>query len=297
MQKLKIKCNDSVEIAALLLEAENPKAVVQLNIGTGAKKEFYLPFAKFLVEHDYTVCTFDYRGTCESAPTSMKDCKYNYIEYGTKDMPAVLDFLDEKFPNLPKLIVGHSVGGMNFGLMPNYHKINGLVAVGSGSGYWKNMFFTYRLQTLFFFKIFAPISIFLKGYVAAKRFGIMEDLPRNIVTDWAAWCSVPDYFWDERFYGKTVPKGHYHELTFPIAHFWASDDPIANEKNVPLLLKNFKTNKTLVSEKLVPTDFGAKEIGHFGFFRKQFKDTIWTKIMKKLDTFLLEDIPVSEKIL
>lgn len=287
MQKVKVKCEDGVELAAILIEPENPKAAVQLNIGTGAKKEFYIPFAKFLVEHNYAVCTFDYRGTCESAPASMKDCTYNYIEYGTQDMPAVMDYLDTRYPDLPKLIVGHSVGGMNFGLMPNYQKIKGLVAVGSGSGYWKNMFFGYRLQTLFFFKVFTPISIFLKGYVAAKRFGIMEDLPRNIVTDWAAWCSVPNYFWDEKFFGITVPEGHYHELTFPIAHFWASDDPIANEKNVPLLLKNFKTNKGLSSERLVPSDFGTKSIAHFGFFKRQFRDTIWMKILGKLEEFIV----------
>ena len=287
MKKLKIKCEDGVKLAAILFEPEKPKAAVQLNIGTGAKKEFYIPFAKFLVEHHYAVCTFDYRGTCESAPASMKDCRYNYIEYGTQDMPAVMDFLDARYPTIPKLIVGHSVGGMNFGLMPNYQKIKGLVAVGSGSGYWRNMFLGYRLQTLFFFKIFSPLSILLKGYVTAKRFGIMEDLPRNIVTDWAAWCSVPNYFWDEKFFGKTVPEGHYHELTFPIAHFWASDDPIANEKNVPLLLQNFKTCKGLSSEKLVPADFGAKKIEHFGFFKREFKDTIWVKILHKLDDFIV----------
>ncbi len=283
MQKLKIKCEDGVALAALLFEPKQPKAVVQLNIGTGAKKEFYIPFAKFLVEHNFVVCTFDYRGTCESAPASMKDCTYNYIEYGTQDMPAVMEFLDEKYPTLPKLIVGHSVGGMNFGLMPNHYKIKGLVAVGSGSGYWRNMFFGYRFQALFFFKIFTPISIALTGYVAAKRFGIMEDLPRNIVRDWADWCSVPDYFWNKRFFGKSVPVGHYHELNFPIAHFWASDDPIANEKNVPLLLQNFKTTKTLTSEKFIPAELGAKEIGHFGFFKKQFRDTIWVKILHKLE--------------
>jgi predicted alpha/beta hydrolase len=283
MQKIIIKCEDGVELAAVLFEPEKPKAVIQLCTGTGAKKEFYYPFIKFLVEHNYAVCTFDYRGTCESAPASMKECAYNYIEYGTQDMPAVLEFLDKRYPDLPKLLIGHSVGGMNFGLMPNYQKIKGVVAVGSGSGYWPNMPLGYRLQTLFFFYIFRPISVLLTGYVAAKRFGIMEDLPKKIVKDWADWCSVPNYFWDERFFGKTVPFGHYHELTFPIAHFWASDDPIANEKNVPLLLQNFKTTKGLTSEKLIPAEFGAKKIEHFGFFRKQFRDTIWTKILNKLE--------------
>ncbi|AFK03483.1 alpha/beta hydrolase-like protein [Emticicia oligotrophica DSM 17448] len=283
MQKLKIRCEDGVELAAILLEPEEPKAVVQLWVGTGAKKEFYIPFAKFLVEHSYAVCTFDYRGTCESAPASLKDCTYNYIEYGTQDMPAVLDFLDKKYPSLPKLLLGHSVGGMNFGLMHNYQKLSGVVAVGSGSGYWRNMPLGYRLQTLFFFYIFRPISVALTGYVAAKRFGIMEDLPRNIVKDWADWCSKPDYFWDEKFFQKSVPQGHYHELSFPIAHFWASDDPIANERNVPLLLKHFKTDKGLTSEKLVPAELGVKKIDHFGFFKRQFRDTIWLKILEKLE--------------
>ena len=87
MQKLKIRCEDGVELGAILFEPKKPKAAVQLNIGTGAKKEFYIPFAKFLVEHHYAVCTFDYRGTGESAPASMKDCRLTISNMARKICP------------------------------------------------------------------------------------------------------------------------------------------------------------------------------------------------------------------
>ena len=44
MQKLKITCEDGVELAAVLFEPEKTNAAVQLCVGTGAKKEFYFPF-------------------------------------------------------------------------------------------------------------------------------------------------------------------------------------------------------------------------------------------------------------
>jgi predicted alpha/beta hydrolase len=47
MQKLKVKCEDGVELSVVLFEPEKPKAVIELCTGTGAKKEFYYPFISF----------------------------------------------------------------------------------------------------------------------------------------------------------------------------------------------------------------------------------------------------------
>ena len=80
-----VQCEDGVTLKGKLLCPTEPKAVVQFNAGTAAKKEFYQAFLEYLVEHDYLCCLWDYRGNGESAPASLADCTYTCHEYGIQD--------------------------------------------------------------------------------------------------------------------------------------------------------------------------------------------------------------------
>jgi predicted alpha/beta hydrolase len=287
-QKLKIKCEDGVELSAILLLPDGqPKAVVQINSATATPKEYYLPFANYLVENGFVACVYDYRGTCESTPESgLRGCMYDYMMFGQLDMPAVLEFLDVQFPDLPKLIMGHSVGGQKVGFMPNHHKIKGMVTFATSVGYWGFMPWKYRIQTHFFFHIFTPISNFLFGYVAAKRLGLMEDLPKQIVLDWRNWCSVPEYFFNSKYASGSADKAFFQDLTFPIQVYWTTDDPISNVRSVPMFWKHVKSLGGIKIDCIIPQEIGAKEIGHFGFFRRKFKETLWVKALKDLESFI-----------
>ena len=294
MQKsIKIICEDGVKLAALLLEPENPKAVVQINGGTAFKKEFYLSFAKFLAENGFVAIVYDYRGCCESAPPDLATCDYSFLDYGLKDMPAVLDFLDNKYPKLEKLIFGHSVGGQQIGFMRNHLKIKALVCFAVSVGYLPKLRKPYQYKAYFFFKIFTPLSIFFTGYVKAKPFGFMENLHARLVREWADWCNEPEHFFNEKYYGKSVPRGHFQDLTFPIHVYSASDDLLSNRETIPLLWKHIKSTQPIDFQELTPSDYGAKSIGHFSFFRKEFKETIWKMALEKLESFV--NAPLSKK--
>ena len=287
-QKIKIKCEDGVELSAILLLPEiQPKAVVQINSATATPKEYYLPFANYLTENGFVTCVFDYRGVCESTPVGgLRGCEYDYVMFGQRDMPAVLDFLDAKFLSLPKLIMGHSVGGQKVGMMPNHRKIKGMVTYATSVGYWGFMPLGYKLQTLFFFHIFTPISNLLYGYVAAKKLGLMEDLPKQVVLDWRHWCSVPDYFFNKKYAPASADKGFFQELTFPIQVYWATDDPISNARSVSMFWKYVKSSGGIKIDSISPQAIGVKALGHFGFFRKKFKEILWGKILNDLESFI-----------
>ena len=287
-QKIKIKCEDGVELSAILLLPEiQPKAVVQINSATATPKEYYLPFANYLTENGFVACVFDYRGVCESTPAGgLRGCEYDYVMFGQRDMPAVLDFLDAKFPSLPKLIMGHSVGGQKVGMMPNHRKIKGMVTYATSVGYWGFMPLGYKLQTLFFFHIFTPISNVLFGYVAAKKLGLMEDLPKQVVLDWRHWCSVPEYFFNKKYAPTSADKGFFQELTFPIQVYWATDDPISNARSVSMFWKYVKSSGGIKIDSISPQAIGVKALGHFGFFRKKFKEILWGKILNDLESFI-----------
>ena len=103
---------------------------------------------------------------------------------------------------------------------------------------------------------------------------------------WAAWCDVPDYFFNEKYYGKSVPKGNFHDLPFPIHVYWATDDPLSNSDTIPLLWNNIKSRQSIDFQELNPKNYGERPIDHFGFFKKEFKETLWKDGLEKLNGFL-----------
>lgn len=279
-------CEDGVILNGIILKPKSPKAIVQFNGGTATKKEFYLPFLSYLAENGYTCCLWDYRGSGYSAPETLKGCQYNYRDYGQKDMPAIKKYLQTEYPNLPLLLFTHSVGGQQVGFTDNLEDYKGMVGFAVSTGYAPNMPLTYRIQSHYFFYLFTPLSNLIFGYLKAKKFGYMEDLPENVVNEWRSWCSKEYYFFDKEFAGKTISVRGFKNIPFPIHIFWAPDDPISNEKNIKNFWKHINSTEAITLEKLNLTKYGIRKIEHFGFFKRKMKEKIWPLGLNKLDSFL-----------
>lgn len=285
IEKFTTSCSDGVELRGLLIVPDSPKAVVQFNCGTAAKKEFYQPFLEYLADHSYVCCLWDYRGSGDSAPTSLKGCEHTFSDYGQKDMPAIKDYLSKKYQNLPLFIVAHSAGAQQIGFIENSSDIKAMVSIAVSAGYLPSMPLSYRVLSYYFFYLFTPISNALVGYVKAKPFGYMENLPKNVALEWRNWCSKKDYLFDEKFYGKTVPKGHFNKMTFPIHMFSVTDDNICSEQNIRNFWKHIKSEHEIGFTRISPKEIEAKEVGHMGFFRKRFKESLWPLALNKLEEY------------
>ncbi len=98
---------------------------------------------------------FDYRGIGASLDaSSVRASKARKQDWGTHDMPAALDYLVDRFPDMIVHLVGHSAGGQLVGLMPNHRHLSSVVTVSSSSGYIGNMGLTQRLFATIFLKIY-----------------------------------------------------------------------------------------------------------------------------------------------
>ncbi|QNL51825.1 alpha/beta hydrolase [Olivibacter sp. SDN3] len=276
-------CKDGVILKGILLMPENPKAVIQFNCGTGTKKEVYLSFLTYLAENGYLCCLWDYRGSGGPSSDNLGKCDFTFSDYGIKDMPAIKSFLNQKFPNLPYVVMAHSAGGQQIGFMEELNNIKGVINFAVSSGYYPNMPLTYRIKAYFYFYVFAPISVLLTGYIKAKQFGLMEDLPKNVVYEWRDWLEKEDYFFDKKFYGKTVPIGQFKNYKFPIHTYWTADDTISNEKNTKAFWKHINSEKEISFTKLTPREFGLGKIDHFGFFKRVMKDRLWQDVVYRLN--------------
>ena len=82
-----------------------------------------------------------------------------------------------------------------------------------------------------------PAVTKLLGYFPGSRLGFGEDLPAGVATQWASWCRRPRYLVGTL--GALYPNSRWETRT------------------------------------VAPRELGVKSIGHFGFFRERFRDSLW----------------------
>ncbi len=277
-----IRCADGVMLYSELLVPTSPIGVVQINSGTATQRGVYRKLALFLAKRGFVCCLWDYRGNGASRTGSLRHSSIRYADYGLLDMPAVKRELTTRFPDLPLFILGHSTGGQQIGFMPNWRGIRGAIMLGVSAAHYAHMPMPYRLQAEAFFRVFAPLSIRWKGYVAASAIGLMEDLPAGVAKEWHDWLTVEDYFFDSKFYGKTVPIGAFQEFDFPIRNYHATDDSISTPPNIHNFWKHVRSEQGITFTRISPADVGLKKIDHFGYFKSALQDVLWEDISMHL---------------
>ena len=242
-----------------------PKALVLICSATGLRQQFYWKFAEWMTTQGYGVLTFDYRGIGASLNgQSVRDSSARKQDWGQLDMPAALDYLDRRFPDMPIYLVGHSAGGQLIGLMPNHDRLERIVTVGASSGYLYNLALRVRLFAAFLLKVYIPITAKLLGYTPTRWIGWGEDLPAQVALQWAAWCTRPGYVLNAL--GSDVPLNFFGQIKGPILWLTATDDPIATPENVDDMLRLYE-NASVTRRLIRPREYGLKRIAHVDFFR------------------------------
>lgn len=85
-----------------------PKAVILLSHGLSDRSERFAHWAEKFVQHDYAFCCFDTRGNGKSGG---KRGHCNSFEDFLLDIDFCLKEVEKKFPNIPIILYGHSMGG------------------------------------------------------------------------------------------------------------------------------------------------------------------------------------------
>ena len=280
-QCITIPAKDGYQLSAILREPKTTrKAVVQIHCGTGIPQRLYSNFAIYLTENGYTTLTFDYRGIGKSKPKTLSGFGATLRDWGQKDMTGVFNWVLEKYPNDKKIIAAHSMGGQMIGLMENNNKIDQLFLIASSTGYWKDMSSPYKwiLPPMWF--LFIPLSTGYYGYANSKKIKQGENLPKGVALEWRKWCINPNYFEDE--FGKTLHPLYFDQINVPLKSIQISDDPIANNITSNKLLNYYK-NAAITIDKVSPKELGVNKIGHFGYFSRKFKKTLWNKLIIDMD--------------
>lgn len=274
---LTLKAQDGYELGATLFEPSSPaRRAVLVMAATGVPQEYYRRFAAFLADRGAAVLTFDYRGIGRSRPRSLRGMQARMRDWALLDSPAAFSRLAKNFPSV--LIVGHSFGGQALGLLPNPERIAAALVVGSQSGYWKNWPPLARLWVWPMMHLVLPALSYALGYFPSSRLGFGEDLPRGVALEWASWCRNPRYL-----VGALQADAEYARFRGPLRAYSISDDAIAPPGAVEALLEFYPAAKSELIP-VEPADAGVDRIGHFGFFRERFRDTLWREAADWLES-------------
>ena len=286
-QTLSIETSNGVKLEASLFESATPAhSVLLINSGTGIPRRFYRRFAEHAAGQGFHVLTFDYRGVGGSRPDSLKHFEANYRDWGQLDVPAMIDWLVKRYPELPLCVVGHSTGGQQLGLAHNLGHVKAAAFVGVSTGYWGGMSMGMKILSQFLWKLYVPLATRLLGYAPAKIVGLGEDLPSGVALEWGSWCLQADYlaaYFDDSGRYRSV-NGHdfgaqyFQQAKFPIHAWCMKDDPIATPANVPPLLGLY-SNTDVQQSWIDPGQIGQKRIGHLAFFHAQVGKPLWNDLL------------------
>ncbi|MCE9670960.1 alpha/beta fold hydrolase [Myxococcus stipitatus] len=265
-----IRALDGYALSGKLFPHEGAEvgAVALITSATGARQRYYARFAAFLARRGFPTITYDYRGIGGSRPEKLEGFAARMEDWGSQDLAGAIATVRERFPRRRLLLIGHSVGGQLLGLAPNANEVSAMLHVAAGSGYYK--LFPQRLRMALNWRVIAPTLIRAFGKLPGWA-GTAEDLPAGVAEQWARWCLSPQYLMSE---GGETRREAYASLYLPLRAYSFSDDPIASKAAVSHLL-DFYADALVEHRHVTPRQVGGQPIGHFGFFRETFRQTLW----------------------
>ncbi len=260
-----VEASDGFPVPAHVFEpAGRTRATVVLTGGTAIRQSFYAPFASYLARHGLRTVTFDYRGIGEARPRSLRGFEARMKDWALLDTRAVV----ARFA--PSLLVAHSFGGQLLGLMDDLHGVDGAVMVGVQLGATRHFPLLARARNGFLFRT-VPVATAAYGYMPGSLGLGGVDLPSGVAREWAKWCLSPDYLLSH----EEDAGGRFGRFDRPVLYYSFTDDDFAPRGAVGAYLDALGAAK-VTHRRLAPEDAGGS-IGHFGFFRPRFENTLWAE--------------------
>lgn len=265
---------------ALALREYRPAGPVRASVviggAMGVQQDFYAPFARWLAAQGYRVFSFDYRGHGDSLPDTpghtLRGYSANLCDWA-HDYEAVVALARSEMPAFPLYLIGHSLGAQLPGLFQQPERIDGMLSIAAGSGYWRDNAPQLRGKALYFWYLLVPLVTRVCGYFPGRRLRKVGNLPAGVIQQWRRWCLNPRYSVGAE--GEKAERA-YAQVQFPVLAWSFSDDELMTLRGTRNLIGFYAQAPSRV-DTVQPADAGVRCIGHFGFFRESFLGTLWPR--------------------
>jgi predicted alpha/beta hydrolase len=260
---------DGFPLHGTLLQGTGDGPLALISSAAAVPRGFYAKFAEHLVtRHAFrAVLVYDYRGVAGSqAPRNWKR-PLLMRDWAHLDMPAALLRLEMQAPGHAMVGVGQSFGGQVLALGERSERFSRYLMVATMTGYWGN--------TRPRFRVFSQMNLVgvplatLLGKVPG-RIGLGQTLPGTVFREWAKWGRHPEYF----FADPTMDaERRFADVETPILAIGLTDDPWGTPKAQHALLKYYSRAPKEI--RWISPDGAGGPVGHLGFFRSAFRESLW----------------------
>ena len=183
---LVVTAADGHRFRLLLRAPAAPVAALLWLPALGVAARHYLPFAEALAARGIAMFVHEWRGHGSSSLRAGRDTDWGYRELLGTDLPAGVDCIRERLPDLPKIVGGHSLGAQLavalLALQPQTAERLWLVA--SGSPFWR-VFPRPRGWLLPLTYRFLPWLADRNGSLPGRSIGFGGKEARGVMHDWA----------------------------------------------------------------------------------------------------------------
>ena len=277
-QQLQVDGGTTLAVRRYQPSAGEAHASIVIGGAMGVRQSFYEPFAHWLAQQGLQVWTFDYRGSGDSlGGAPLRGFEADLFDWA-RDYEAVIGAAKAALPHQPLYLLGHSLGAQLPGFLQKPEQVDGLISIAAGSGYWRENAPQLRRSILYFWFFVVPLATRLWGYFPGRKLRKVGDLPRGVMLQWRRWCLNPRYSVGAE--GELAARS-YERVRFPVLALSMTDDELMTLAGTRSLLSFYKAAPSAV-ERIAPADVQAKRIGHFGFFREQFSQSLWPALLDKL---------------
>jgi len=257
-----------IGVTLFLPEISNNKSLV-ISSATGVLQKYYSRFASHFASLGFSVYSFDYNGIGASNSKNIKQNTANLTDWAF-DQASVVKYAKNKNPEHKLILITHSIGGQLIGLSPEIKQVDAIINIAAQTRYWKYFKGISKLRMFVFWYALIPITTPLFGYFPAKKLGLFENIPKKVAYQWRQWGTHPDYMF-----------GHYNSSNLYFSsvncRVWTLSFPrdiFASKASVDWLASKF-TNAQMDRLHLIPETLNINDVQHFGFFKKEYKDTLW----------------------
>jgi predicted alpha/beta hydrolase len=274
-----VAADDDYALAATLFEPASDKQRAPITViagATGVPRSFYARFATYLAERGRPALTFDYRGIGGSLTGHVRHSPARFRDWGILDTPGVLAWAAATYPDRPIHWVGQSYGGFATGLAHNNHLVARQLGVSTMTAdvrYVASRAERARIAGLLF--VAGPALAHTLGYLPGWMNG-GADLPKHVLLEWSAWVRSREFLFGQ---SDLPEQKHFATLTAPLRFAYMADDAWITRAGVEDLAQRFTNATERTFWPVTLADSGADNIGHIGFFRSQFKLTLWPKAL------------------
>ncbi len=241
----------------------------------GVAQDYYEPLARWLATQGFHTVTFDYRGIGYSRPPRLRGFRADLLDWARLDCCAMIDAAAARAPEKPLYWIGHSLGGQILAFVPNRERVRKVVTVASGSGYWRENAPPLKRYVLWLWFVAVPLGTALCGFFPGKRLRKIGDLPKGVIEQWRRWCLDAHYAAGAE--GEWA-RNAYAAVKTPIVSLSFTDDEFMSLASIESLHALY-SGAPRTMKRIAPADANVRRIGHFGFFRSIFADSLWAGLL------------------